>query len=329
MMEPLQENGDDTENEPDDSSDNLGYLINVVYRPFIEEKVRANDILSRMPCLRDFASKIFSISISTPNLAIKALLDHLKDDVEGPGKYQEFKDALKDARYEIIYQALEGQSVGNDSEHVKIMGLFSNKIQETIDANLLAQELFSESVINDEMRQRVQTCYLNKSPLDAAFILLDSIHRLKQDWFHVFLRVLYTNGHRNLVKVLDDKYFDKLECQEGHRDTDLQGESKSENASQLEETRGDEDEDHSSSPSVNKEIDRNQEINRSSIDGSRIPERLNSAASTEYLTNVSAIETLTENTEQLLLLVKGIDAKIDRLEGKVDHLYNTLNIPRH
>lgn len=45
--------------------------------------------------------------------------------------------------------------------------------------------------------------------MDAVFLLLDSIPRMKDQWFETFLKILDRNERKELVEILDDTYYSK------------------------------------------------------------------------------------------------------------------------
>ncbi|KAH9489765.1 hypothetical protein Btru_036685 [Bulinus truncatus] len=183
----------------------LDYLINEVYRPFIVERVNVKQLIPKMPCMRDLLPIIYTER--DPKISAQIFLKHLKEKVEDKGKYQMFKDALGQTGYEIIVQALDNKEIQADDDHIRILNLFHEIIEDKIEPSIIAESLFAKDLITLDQLQEIKNLEQNKSQKDAVFILLDSVPRRKADWFHTFLEVLYNQDHRELVKTLDDKFF--------------------------------------------------------------------------------------------------------------------------
>ena len=75
-----------------------------------------------------------------------------------------------------------------------------------IDPTLIAQDLLAEDVILPQDMQEVRNLQERSSIQDATFVLLDAIPRRLQDWYQKFLSILLKHGHKELVKLIDEKF---------------------------------------------------------------------------------------------------------------------------
>nr|KAI8763198.1 interferon-induced helicase C domain-containing protein 1 isoform X1 [Biomphalaria glabrata] len=184
----------------------LDYLVNEVYRPYIISKVVVKHLMSYMPFMNEILPEIYTLSDSKTSAVL--FLDHLKK-VDEPGKYQAFKEALGHANYQNIVKALEDEDIRDDFNHKKIMELFHKEIQQKIDPSILAEDLLAEELISQDQFDEIRNLEEKKNTMDAVFLLLDSIPRMKDQWFETFLKILDRNERKELVEILDDTYYSK------------------------------------------------------------------------------------------------------------------------
>ncbi|XP_059138971.1 uncharacterized protein LOC131927228 isoform X2 [Physella acuta] len=143
---------------------------------------------------------------SSAEMSTEIFFNHLKA-VNDVGKYQAFKDALHSANYEVIVKVLEGEKIEDDSEHKELMQLFESTIIDSIDPSALAQRLLERDVIDPSEREYIENLQTKQCAADAAFYLLDCVPRRKDGWFKIFLEVLDQLEHKDLVKILDEKFY--------------------------------------------------------------------------------------------------------------------------
>lgn len=89
----------------------------------------------------------------------------------------------------------------------QLMQLFESTIIDSIDPSALAQRLVERDVIDPSDREYIENIQTNKCSIDAAFYLLDCVPRRKYGWFKIFLEVLDQFEHRELVRLLDEKFY--------------------------------------------------------------------------------------------------------------------------
>ena len=154
------------------------------------------------------ANRIRRIYNTSQRQATNKLLDLLLTS-HTPGKWTAFHEALYAAEYPYLAKLVkERKAVNGMNHHRKLIELFAPYMQRHVNPLDVVPALYAARVINEVDRDEILTTYNRLGATAATVSLLDHIQcRLHPEhWYKQFMRVLFENGHEDLVKQLEPKF---------------------------------------------------------------------------------------------------------------------------
>ncbi|XP_076460838.1 ATP-dependent RNA helicase DHX58-like isoform X2 [Babylonia areolata] len=122
-----------------------------------------------------------------------------------------FKNALE-AVHPILHEIIIDQTHHEDTlEHqLNLLNFFMDDITRCVNPMALLPSLYSKNLLSRESCECLRTLCEQKGPTLGAIYMVCNIHRLRSDWYETFLTLLVNEGYEELVKDVDDKFYDTI-----------------------------------------------------------------------------------------------------------------------
>ncbi|XP_005105549.1 uncharacterized protein LOC101846979 [Aplysia californica] len=129
--------------------------------------------------------------------------------------YGVFRQTLRETKQDLVLEILDNENssvIDGHEQWSEKLGVFREHCLSRLETKRFSQILLEKGLLRDYHVQQITAEFSRAGRSSAAFVMLSIIQRRK-NWYPTFLRALYDEGQRELVKLIDEDKFEKLEAQ--------------------------------------------------------------------------------------------------------------------
>ncbi|KAJ8316348.1 hypothetical protein KUTeg_006362 [Tegillarca granosa] len=159
----------------------------------------------------------------SPSAATEYLVKLIKQEDDGQTdrrrRWRSFMNALDQADYPFVSKVLQcdtGYSLNHENQ-TRIIKCLAPYISKRLIPKEINSYLLNKGIINDRDVEEITAEETNYGSFAGAIILLDKINCRVDDWYRLFLEVLYEvpgGGYRHIAREIDEDFVNKKEIQQ-------------------------------------------------------------------------------------------------------------------